>query len=111
MWKRTSRVQVSALALTTVLALQVGAAPVRAVTYDDSFQECNYPRGFDLVVMRPLSMVTIVLGATLFIPLAPLAFFTVPNEVDDLYDDLIGAPARFTFVRALGECTGVDLSY
>jgi len=82
-----------------------------AVTYEDSFDQCNYPKGFDLLIMRPISLGTVVIGTVLFIPMAPLAFLTVPDEVDSVYDGLIGAPARFTFNRALGECTGVDLSY
>jgi len=82
-----------------------------AVTYEDSFDQCNYPKGFDLLIMRPLSLGTVAIGAFLFVPIAPLAFLTVPDEIDSVYDGLVGSPARFTFGRALGECTGVDLSY
>jgi len=93
-----------------VLALCVPGA-AHAVTYEDSFDQCNYPKGFDLMIMRPISLGTVALGALFFIPLAPLAFITVPTEIGTVYDGLIGAPARFTFNRGLGECTGVDLSY
>jgi hypothetical protein len=85
--------------------------PAAAVTYEDSFSECNYPKTFDLMVMRPISLATIGLGWVLFVPLAPLALVTVPDEVGTVYNNLIGTPTRFTFRRKLGECTGVDLSY
>ena len=100
------RVAASVLALALTVPFTAGA-----VTYEDSFDQCNYPKGFDLVVMRPISFGTLALGALVFIPLAPLAFLTVPDEIGSVYAGLIGAPARFTFDRKLGECTGVDLSY
>lgn len=101
----------SRLAACMVVVALLAPMSVGAVTYEDSFEQCNYPKGFDLLVMRPISLGTTALGALLFLPLAPLAFLTVPDEVDTVYDGLIGAPARFTFNRKLGECTGVDLSY
>jgi len=104
------RIRATAAAFLFGLALLVSNS-AHAVTYEDSFDQCNYPKGFDLLVMRPLSLGTTAIGAILFLPLAPLAFMTVPDEIDSVYDGMIGAPARFTFSRALGECTGVDLSY
>jgi len=107
MWKHVSRAVLVAL-FAIGLALPQAA---QAVTYEDSFDQCNYPKTFDLFVMRPISMATIALGSLFFIPAAPMALLTVPEEVDTVYENLIGAPVRFTFGRALGECTGVDLSY
>jgi hypothetical protein len=86
--------------------------PAGAVTYEDSFSQCNYPKMFDLMIMRPISFGTMVLGFGLFVvPAGPLAFATATDEVGDVWRTMVGGPARFTFKRDLGECTGVDLSY
>ena len=95
--------------LTLVACL--GMAPAAfAVTYEDSFSNCNYPKTFDLMVMRPVSFVTMGVGAMFFLPLGPLAAVTVPEDFPTVYDNLIGKPARFTFKRRLGECQAIDLS-
>ena len=107
MWKRwSSAAAAGILAISLALPLPAGA-----VTYEDSFSECNYPKTFDLMVMRPISLATVGLGWMFFVPLAPLALITVPDEIGTVYRNLIGAPTSFTFHRKLGECTGVDLSY
>ncbi len=94
-----------------VLTVSLAAGPARAITYEDSFEQCNYPKSFDLMVMRPVSLLTIAVGGLLFLPLAPVALLTVPGEMGTVYENLIGAPVRFTFDRQLGECTSVVLSY
>ena len=108
MWKRWSGAAAAGiLAISLILPL-----PARAVTYEDSFSQCNYPKTFDLIIMRPISFGTMILGFTLFaFPAGPLAFATATDEVGDVWRNMVGAPARFTFKRDLGECTGVDLSY
>jgi hypothetical protein len=94
-----------------VLVLSLAAGPARAVTYEDSFEQCNYPKTFDLLILRPISLLTIVAGSVLFVPLAPMALLTVPGEMGTVYDNLVGAPTRFTFDRKLGECNSMVLSY
>ncbi len=88
--------------------LPSGAA---AVGYEDSLDDCAYPKTFDVAVMRPLSFMTMLAGTALYIPIAPIAFLTVPDEDHQVRDNLIYAPARFTFSRKLGECNGVTVAY
>ena len=109
MWN-SMRSRVVAGALGLALAL-VAASPAGAVTYEDSFDQCNYPKGFDLAVMRPISFGTMIFGTILFVPVLPIAAATAPREIGDVWDFMVGESARFTFRRQLGECTGVDLSY
>ena len=92
-------------------AIALAAGPAGAVTYEDSFEQCNYPKTFDLMVMRPVSLLTMIAGGTLFVPLAPVALITVPREIGTVWDRLVGGPARFAFDRRLGECTSIDFSY
>jgi hypothetical protein len=99
------------LVWTMAAVLGLAAAPARAVTYEDSFEQCNYPKTFDLMIMRPISLLTVVGGGLLFLPLAPLALLTVPREVGSVWESMVVSPARFTFDRQLGECTSIDLSY
>lgn len=94
------------LALVGCLALPFAAS---AVTYEDSFANCNYPKTFDLVVMRPLSFFALMFGTIFYVPLAPLAIVTVPEDLPTVTDNLIGKPWRFTFQRRLGECQAIDL--
>jgi hypothetical protein len=108
MWKRMSR----AAAVGIVSIGLCVPLPAAAVTYEDSFAECNYPKVFDLVIMRPISFGATALGFAFFVfPAGPLAFATAPDEVGTVWEDLVRSPGRFTFRRDLGECTGVDLSY
>ena len=103
-------IQKTAVAAALCAALSTPLA-ASAVTYDDSFDECSYPISFDLAVMRPLSIATIVAGTILFIPMGTIAGITVPREVDRVYDMMIGSPWRFTFHRQLGECNSIDATF
>ena len=103
--RKTVQTLLTGLALVGCLALPLQAA---AVTYEDSFTNCDYPKTFDLVVMRPVSFITLMLGTVLFVPLGMLAAFTVPDDFPEVYDNFIGHPARFVFKRPLGACTALD---
>ena len=82
-----------------------------AVGYEDSLDDCNYPKTFDLIVMRPLSFVALAAGTALMVPMAPLAWLTVPHDFHDVTNNLVVKPYHFTFKRRLGECEGVTIAY
>ncbi len=85
----------------------VGApSPAQATSYEESLENCSYPKLFDLMVMRPLSLSAVALGTALWVPLAGLTTLTSPGDLDDVTGMLIGTPAGFTFNRPLGACTG-----
>lgn len=55
----------------------------------------------DLVVMRPIGLVTTVIGAAAFVVALP---FTVPTgSVEESARMMVGKPAEYTFNRPLGD--------
>ena len=85
-----ARMLAAVLVLTGCLGMPFAA---KAVTYEDSFSQCNYPKTFDLMVMRPISLMTIGIGAVLWVPLAPMAALTVPEDLGTVTSNLVGKPA------------------
>lgn len=93
-----------------LLGLLGAPLPAAAVAYEDSFSNCDYPKTFDLMVMRPITFSTLVLGTALFVPFGTMALLTVPEDVGAVYNNLVGKPAAFTFNRPLGECQAISLA-
>lgn len=56
---------------------------------------------FDLLLVRPLGLVTTVLGTGIFILQLPFDFSN-ENSKSKAFDTLVAEPARYTFVRELG---------
>ncbi len=61
----------------------------------------------DIAIIRPASLLVTVAGAALFVGLSPLtALASIPEPHDAFaktYEVLIGIPARYTFVRPVGD--------
>lgn len=60
--------------------------------------------GFDVVMARPLGLAGTVLGTGLFV--VSLPFSAVGMNVEDAAVRLVAEPAKFTFVRPLGDFGG-----
>ncbi len=60
----------------------------------------------DIVLFRPLGLVTTIVGSAIFVGISPLtAFASIPkphNAFEKAAQFLINEPAKFTFVRPLG---------
>jgi hypothetical protein len=81
----------------------VSAAPLMGEShwYDTPLR--FFDQTFDLIVVRPLSAVTLGTGAALFVGTAIL---TAPNGIDgisDAYDRFIREPGEYFWSRPLGE--------
>ena len=107
MRKTTSTLLTAAL---LVASLSV-ASPALAVSFEDSLDDCSYPKTFDVLVLRPLSAYALLVGSAIFVVFAPFAAMTVRSDFGQFRDGLVGSPYRFTFKRPLGECAGVLLAY
>lgn len=105
---RFARTLTAALAMVAVLGLSPGAAQAGI---NDSFDSCDYPKIFDLIVLRPLSLLALTMGTAIYLAAAPFAYVTVKKDFRSVTESLVYQPARFTFKRRLGECTGVTIAY
>ncbi len=57
--------------------------------------------GFDMMVARPVGLISIIGGAALFVVSLP---FTIPSgSMDSAAEELVKKPINYTFKRPLGE--------
>jgi hypothetical protein len=57
----------------------------------------------DLIVLRPLGLVSLVLGTVLFIaPVAPITLLTRPQELGVPFGAMVASPARYIWADPLG---------
>ncbi len=56
---------------------------------------------FDLVLLRPFGILATVAGSTLFI--VSLPFTAVGGNTGTTYEKMVEKPAKYTFVRPLGQ--------
>jgi hypothetical protein len=77
------------------------AAPVERHWYDSAAR--NADAGVDLLVVRPLGLVTLVAGTVLFVP---AVIMTAPNGTESMheaYDRFVREPGEYFYSRPLGE--------
>lgn len=94
-----------ALKRLAVAALMAATSTVaQAQAYGESIDESPSATAmaFDLLIVRPLGLVATVGGMALFIAQLPLA--AIQGDVPDVPNKkLVVEPARYTFLRPLGE--------
>ena len=90
-------------ALIAVLLLSIQAAPVAASTSKELENRGHTNLIADAVIMRPLGLVSIGLGAAVWaVGVAPFVAITRPADLGESMDYLIMRPVRYTFVDPLG---------
>ena len=79
--------------------------PARADRMADISNEPSMvPVIFDVAVMRPIGLLTCVVGAAFYVvPVAPIVALTRPTEIAKPLGPLVGGPLRFTFKDPLGQ--------
>ncbi len=87
-----------------VSLLLCASGPAFAASYEDSLEECAYPKMFDAIVMRPVSLVATGVGLALAVPASFVPLVSRRDDLGMVWHQLFLKPARFTFVRPLGEC-------
>src|SRR6185503_11924984 len=99
-----SRIRRSAAVFATAgLSLSL-ALPARADRVAEISQEpSSVPVIFDVAVMRPIGLLTCIVGAVFYVvPVAPIVALTRPTEIAKPLGPLVGGPMRFTFKDPLG---------
>ena len=102
-------IRITAAAVALAAALTLVPSTAGAIGYEDSLDDCSYPKIFDGLVMRPLGLVALVGGAVGMVALAPITLWPATVNRDDgifAYEMVVPA-AKFTFSRRLGQC-GMD---
>jgi hypothetical protein len=105
---KTARSFLTTLALAAALTLPLQAS---AVTFEDSFENCSYPKMTDLMLVRPVGLASAALGTMLFVPMGLLGVLTVPGEVGTIWDSMVAKPWAFVVDRPLGQCNSVTVDY
>ncbi|MBV62228.1 hypothetical protein [Abyssibacter profundi] len=92
--------RVTAIVFATVLGLSatVATAASSASPYEEPTAGAM---AFDLLIVRPIGLVTTVAGAGLFVLSVPFSAIQGKSPLDAA-DTLVVEPARFTFTRPLG---------
>ena len=98
-----------ALALTAAVGLVPTTAG--AVGYEDSLDDCAYPKFFDAMVMRPLSFTSMLVGGAALVAFSPIWLPVVNTDTPEFASLLVVPAAKFTFARPLGQCVAVSSGY
>ncbi len=95
------------------LAAAVGIVPTSAgaVGYEDSLDDCAYPKVLDALIMRPISFATMLVGGASLVALAPLWLPVVNKDTPQFAYLMVVPAAKFAFVRPLGQCVAVSSGY
>jgi hypothetical protein len=94
---------------TMLLALALCSIPVfqaQALETPKFLQPAVKPMeiGFDVMIVRPLSITTVIIGAALFVPAFILSAPNFgSNSYDDMVETFITIPYESTFNRPLGD--------
>ena len=106
--RKMARSFLTTLILAATLALPFQA---KAVTFEDSFENCSYPKMTDLVLIRPLGIGSAVVGTGLFVPMSALGLLTVPSELPTIWNAMVATPWAFVLNRPLGECNAITADF
>lgn len=94
----------AALASLLLAVAAAGFQPVHAADVDAAYAPSAAAMGVDVLVIRPLGLVATVAGAGLFV--VSLPFSALGRNTDEAAGQLVGAPAKYTFARPLGDFGG-----
>ena len=100
----TSRPSLRVLAATLIAALLV---PSHAGAQDDedaaSKAQDYAAKGFDAVIIRPLALSAVVVGAAFFVPAAIISAPGGLTPIREAWEQFVMGPVNFVFVRPLGD--------
>lgn len=102
---RTTRSNRGSRVLATLLAACLLTTPALASNdFEAGFPEENatsHP-AVDILLLRPLGLVALASGVSLFVPAGAITLLTRPTEIDEPYEWLVAGPARYVWVDPIG---------
>lgn len=87
-----------------IIVVSLLIAPVGVVaeeSYDETASVSDAAMAADAILVRPMGIVSMVAGFGLFIVSSP--FSALGGNIGEAWGTLVAAPAKFTFVRPLGD--------
>jgi len=98
---RSNRVKILCSVLSVFLLLATLATPVLAQNPVEVHEKTAEGMAADLVVLRPLGLVSTVLGSVVYV--VGLIFSVPGGNAAESGEILVKSPAKFTFARPLGD--------
>lgn len=90
------------LLVVALIAIPCNAFAINVPSSDDQIKIGEMAT--DLVVVRPVGIVTVILGFGFFVVSSP--FSALGGNVGEAWDIMVAKPVKFTFARPLGDFEG-----
>ena len=92
------------LAAALIAALLIPAHAAADVDEDAASRARDYAaKGFDAVIIRPLSLSAVGVGAALFVPVAIISSPGGLTPIREAWEQFVLTPVNFVFTRPLGD--------
>jgi hypothetical protein len=100
----SGRIRGFAAALVASAVLLSGAAPAFAFKDEGlAASEKHTPVLLDAMLLRPMGLLLVGVGAVGFATVAPIVGITRPTNIGKVFRSLLAVPVRYTFLDPLGE--------
>jgi hypothetical protein len=97
-WKK----RVLGMLFAAIFVITTVTPPALAAIQDSRSEVSGAGMAFDLVILRPLGIVTTVIGCGFFIISLPFTVWT-EERIKQAGSSFVGEPGSYTFVRPLGD--------
>jgi hypothetical protein len=99
-------IRTTAAAVALAAALVIVPGPASAIGYEDSLDDCSYPKEFDAVVMKPLGFTAMLLGAggVALCTISIICPAVLNRDYGEFASGMVVPAAKFTFTRRIGQC-------
>ena len=90
------------LTVAAMLFGTLGTPAFAGTTQFGDVESSHVSDSFDLLVMRPVGLVALAVGAVLWVPAAAMTAAVQPSEIKKPTEALVMKPYRYVFVDSIG---------
>jgi len=91
------------VAVFTALVVMLGVAlPAGASTETTKDASDPVSPTVDLLLLRPLALVSLAVGSALFVVSSPILLITRPQDIGKPFKQLVGKPAKYVWADPIG---------